>query len=270
MNGVNVSQTNNEDKTVPGYSYCHSFVVDFVNDYSLMGNNGEYSFTINLNGVETESFPSSFLIEFYNKVDSEKILPYVLDSAIDITQNGDYGYIGGICGSSTGEISQSYIQNSTINANIVGNTSVGGVVGETKSSLSNCYALNTKVNVTANSYDNIGGIIGKLTDQSKLSSSYFYYDKDNESPVTLTSTSDSNKLGLLVGRDSSSSSIRNCFTNKSGTLIGESTGTVTNCYDDIASYEKFSIQTWADGAWDAYKVGADKPWLLDLKELTRN
>ena len=195
---------------------------------------------------------------------------HVLDSAIDITQNGSNGYIGGICASSTGEISQSYIQNSTINASIVGNTNVGGIVGDTKSSLSNCYALNTKVNVTANTDNNIGGIIGKLTDQSKLSSSYFYYDKDNESPVTLTSTSDSNKLGLLVGRDFSSSSIRNCFTNKSGTLIGESTGTVTNCYDDIASYEKFSIQTWADGAWDAYKVGADKPWPLDLNELPRD
>ena len=76
VNGVNVSQTNKEDKTVPGYSYCHSFVVDSVNDYSLMGNEGEYSFTINLDGIETESFPLGFLIEFYNKVDSEKILPY--------------------------------------------------------------------------------------------------------------------------------------------------------------------------------------------------
>ncbi len=76
VNGVNVSQTNKEDKTVPGYSYCHSFVVDSVNDPNIMSNEGEYSFTINLNGIETEYFPSSFLIEFYNKVDSEKILLY--------------------------------------------------------------------------------------------------------------------------------------------------------------------------------------------------
>ncbi|MBQ2594704.1 MAG: hypothetical protein II567_15655, partial [Candidatus Riflebacteria bacterium] len=76
VNGVNVNQTNKADKTVPGYSYSHSFLVDSVNDSNLMSNEGEYSFTINLNGIETEYFPSSFLIEFYNKVDSEKILPY--------------------------------------------------------------------------------------------------------------------------------------------------------------------------------------------------
>ena len=76
VNGINVSQTNKADKTVPGYSYSHSFLVDSVNDSNLMGNEGEYSFTINLSGIETEYFPSSFLIEFYNKVDSEKIMPY--------------------------------------------------------------------------------------------------------------------------------------------------------------------------------------------------
>lgn len=76
VNGVNVSQTNKADKTVPGYSYSHSFLIDSVNDSNLMGNEGEYSFTINLSGIETDFFPSSFLIEFYNKVDSEKILPY--------------------------------------------------------------------------------------------------------------------------------------------------------------------------------------------------
>ena len=76
VNGVNVSQTKKADKTVPGYSYSHSFLVDSVNDSNLMSNEGEYSFTINLSEIETDSFPSCFLIEFYNKVDSEKILPY--------------------------------------------------------------------------------------------------------------------------------------------------------------------------------------------------
>ena len=76
VNGVAVTQTNMADKTVPGYTYHHTFVVDRVSDSLLMNTSGEYTFILNLDGVETDFFSDGFLIEFYNKVDSEKILPY--------------------------------------------------------------------------------------------------------------------------------------------------------------------------------------------------
>ena len=76
VNSANTVQTNKADKTVPGSTYVHSFDVDSISGHNLNGSNGEYSFVLNLDGVDKQSFPTSFLIEFYNKVDSEKILPY--------------------------------------------------------------------------------------------------------------------------------------------------------------------------------------------------
>ena len=76
VNGANVVQTNKADNTVPGYSYVHSFEIDSLSDFNLMSNDGEVAFILNLKGVEIQSFPSGFLIEFFNKVNSEKILPY--------------------------------------------------------------------------------------------------------------------------------------------------------------------------------------------------
>ncbi len=76
VNGINVAQTSKSDKTIPGYTYSHSFIVDSINESNLMSTNGDFTFKLNLNGVETQLFPSGFLIEFYNKVDSEKVLPY--------------------------------------------------------------------------------------------------------------------------------------------------------------------------------------------------
>ena len=76
VNGTKVKQTTKADSTVPGYSYYHYFLVDNVTDFSLISNNGDFNFTLNLNGVETQSFPSGFLLEFYNKIDSDSVLPY--------------------------------------------------------------------------------------------------------------------------------------------------------------------------------------------------
>ena len=76
VNGVNITQTSKADKTVPGYSYCHSFLIDSVSESNLMGNSGEFAFTLDLDGIETQSFSNGFLIEFFNKVDSEKVMPY--------------------------------------------------------------------------------------------------------------------------------------------------------------------------------------------------
>ena len=76
VNGIKVNQTTKVDQTVPGYTYYHTFVVDSVLDHSLMSSYGEYSFLLNIEGLETDSFPPGFLIEFYNKVDGTNILPY--------------------------------------------------------------------------------------------------------------------------------------------------------------------------------------------------
>ena len=194
---------------------------------------------------------------------------YVLNSSIDIPGSNSRCYIGGICASSSGEISQSYIKDSTIKASITDLTNVGGIIGETMSVLSNCYALNTKVEVTSNNNNNIGGIIGKLSDQSNLSSCYFYYDKDNESPVILTSNYNNNKLGLLAGIDSSSSSIIDCFTNKVGTLVGESTGTIDNSYDGVVNYSNFNGKTWTANAWDSYIIDNSTNWPPNITALPR-
>ena len=99
VNGANVTQTSKADKTVPGYSYYHSFTIDSLSESNIMGTEGEFAFALNLNGVETDSFSGGFLIEFFNKVDSEKILPYSYTEfytlnkkeVINVTINTDSG-----------------------------------------------------------------------------------------------------------------------------------------------------------------------------------
>ena len=76
VNGTVLSQTDKAEKTVPGYTYSHSFEVNAFEDLNLMNNNGDFTFTLNLEGVDTNSFPSGFLLECYNKINGENILPF--------------------------------------------------------------------------------------------------------------------------------------------------------------------------------------------------
>ena len=76
LNGASINQTSKADKTVPGDTYYHCFEVDSLSDCNLMSTDGEFTFTLNTAEIAIDSFPAGFLIEFYNKVDSEKILPY--------------------------------------------------------------------------------------------------------------------------------------------------------------------------------------------------
>ncbi len=85
-NGSTVTQTTTADKTVPGYTYSHSFEVANISDTSLMSQEGQFAFTLNLKDVETENFSSGLLIEFYNKIDSEKILPYAYSEFITVAK----------------------------------------------------------------------------------------------------------------------------------------------------------------------------------------
>jgi uncharacterized repeat protein (TIGR02543 family) len=100
VNGVNITQTSKADKTVPGYSYCHSFLIDSVSESNLMGNSGEFAFTLDLDGIETQSFSNGFLIEFFNKVNSEKILPYNYTEFYTVKQVGVYNIVYDLDGGS--------------------------------------------------------------------------------------------------------------------------------------------------------------------------
>ena len=202
---------------------------------------------------------------------------YISQSTIELNGDENYGYIGGISGYMyTGNVTQCYVLDSTIKANVGNSCFIGGICGKNHYyDILHCYVLNTKVQVTATGDNcNIGGICGgKLDGSTEIKSCYFYYDKDNQAPIT--TTNNNHKLGLFVGLDTTSTKIFDCFTNKSGTLVGKSFATVTSSYDGIDTYDKFttdgvSPRTWSDSAWDAYKVGADKPWPLDLTELPRD
>ena len=100
VNNVNVTQTNKADKTVPGYTYAHSFQVDFISEPNLMGTDGNFSFTLNLNDIETQLFSSGFLIEFFNKVDSERVLPFIYTEFYSIKQVGVYDIVYDLDGGS--------------------------------------------------------------------------------------------------------------------------------------------------------------------------
>ena len=76
VNGTKVTQKTNADKSVPGYTYSHSFEIDSFEDYSLTNTNGDFAFTLNLDGIETNSFPTSFLLDFYNCISDKTVLPY--------------------------------------------------------------------------------------------------------------------------------------------------------------------------------------------------
>ena len=142
---------------------------------------------------------------------------------------------------------------------LVNNSNVyyGGICSNNGGEISGCYVLNTRVT------DIFGFGVGGICryNENKITSCYFYYDKDENPPVTGNA-----ELGLLIGinQNNTNNNVSDCFTNKSGTLFGDNSGVVTNCYSEIDTYDKFSIQTWSDGAWNAYNVGADKPWPLDL------
>ena len=110
VNGANVTQTTNADKTVPGYTYKHSFAVSSFDELNLMNTNGDFAFTLNLSGIDTNSFPTDFLLEFYNQVNSENILPYSIlglfnvnyeekdDVIVNISIEGDKSTIDEISG----------------------------------------------------------------------------------------------------------------------------------------------------------------------------
>ena len=84
VNGVNVSQSTNADNTVPGYTYKHSFEVSSFDELNLMNTSGDFAFTLNLEGIDIKSFPTGFLVEFYNRVNGENVLPYSFSGLFNV------------------------------------------------------------------------------------------------------------------------------------------------------------------------------------------
>ena len=85
--GVLCQQTTAYDKTVPGKSYVHSFIIYNINKDSFMSSEGYFGFKLNLKDLDVEMFPSEFLVEFCNKIESEKILPFIYTQFINIEKN---------------------------------------------------------------------------------------------------------------------------------------------------------------------------------------
>ena len=101
VNGVSVKQNSSKDSLIPGYTYCHTFVVDSLSGFALVNSEGQFDFTLNLSGIDKKSFPSDFLIEFYNKITGEKIQPYIFTEFYGVTPKESVNLVikpdGGIC-----------------------------------------------------------------------------------------------------------------------------------------------------------------------------
>ncbi|MBR4328656.1 MAG: hypothetical protein IKP71_02290, partial [Candidatus Riflebacteria bacterium] len=80
-------QNTAKDKTVPGKSFVHSFTISNITDAPFMTGEGEFNFTLNIKGIDTELFPSDFLIEFYNKITNENTLPYTYTEYVNIAKS---------------------------------------------------------------------------------------------------------------------------------------------------------------------------------------
>lgn len=180
-----------------------------------------------------------------------------------------YAFIGGIAGELDYKLSKCYISESSIEVNNGMFCNIGGLCGEVAAeTLSQSYVLNTNIQSTGSGYlDYIGGLCGNIGSDNNVTSCYFYYDKDNEQPIK--KANNDNPFGLFFGYNDFS--VSDCFTNKTGTLTGESNSlTETNIYQDIDTYNKFNIQTWTAGAWDSYTIeNNSNNWPPNLTELTR-
>ena len=174
-------------------------------------------------------------------------------------------YTGGICGNNEDQMSQCYISDSSVEAvSDYGDCNIGGISGYSNT-ISDCYVLNTTIKANCGDDSKVGGICGITS--NKMSNSYFYYDKDNNLPIT----SDNNNvlLGLLSGHNYGGN-LSDCFTNKSGILVGQNNGLVASCYDSIDEYTKFTTDSgnpraWSDGsAWSAYTINDSANWPPNL------
>jgi hypothetical protein len=136
-------------------------------------------------------------------------------------------YIGGLVGYSTGTVSDSYSV-----ASVTGSESVGGLVGASTSTVSNSYSSTNVTGTSEQESSCLGGLVGINT--GNVSGSYSRGD------VTGTGDQQSLSVGGLVGLNTGTVSNSHSSANVTGTgdqqslyvggLVGINTGTVGNCY----------------------------------------
>ena len=130
--------------------------------------------------------------------------------------NSSGNSVGGVVGKNEASVTNSYNTSS-----VKGDWYVGGVVGNNEASVTNCY--NTG-NVTS-SGNSVGGVVGN--NEASVTNCY------NTGAVN----SSGNYVGGVVGWNSSSGTVENCYNTgtvsdgtTSGGVVGQNSGSVTNCY----------------------------------------
>ncbi len=165
------------------------------------------------------------------------------------------GYVGGVCGSNEGTITNCYNTGNvtcSVTGNATGNGNVGGVCGENKGTIENCY--NTGTVTASDSY--VGGVCG--WNYGKITNCYNTGNLTGDGHVggvcgrntrgTIencynegTVTGSGNYVGgVCGGNDEGNSKIINCYNtgNVTGTgdycvggVCGENEGTIKSCYN---------------------------------------
>ena len=142
-----------------------------------------------------------------------------------VTGNGNNSHVGGLVGNSSGSITASYATGPAT-ASITGNgdsSHVGGLVGNSSGSLSNSYAT-ASVTGSGSSTPHVGGLVG--TNSGSLSNSY--------ATGSVTGGSSAN-TGGLVGNNASGGSISDSYAagtvmtgSNVGGLVGNNSGSIND------------------------------------------
>ena len=81
-----ISTEEKADAAVSGKSYfVHTLTVPALNEGSLMSGEADLKFTLNLKGIATADFPTSFLVEISNKGNIENLIPFSYSSSMSFT-----------------------------------------------------------------------------------------------------------------------------------------------------------------------------------------
>lgn len=190
--------------------------------------NGATFANINLTNCDITGYKYVAGLVGYDYVGSTITNCSVSNATIEAINNGtSQDYVGGLAGyAKESAISNCY----TSNATVIGDDYIGGFLGYSyKSAISDCYALGTDV---TGADDYIGGLVG-----------YIKYSAGTiDNSYSTGSVTGNASVGGLVGYDNNCGGISNSYSSASvygdgdasegsiGGLIGQSKGTITNCY----------------------------------------
>lgn len=148
----------------------------------------------------------------------------VSNSSSSVSVSGPGSALGGLVGNSTGAITHSFATGNVTN----GNGHIGGLVGISSGTIENSYATGN-VATGALWVSNYGGLVGNLS--GSVLNSYATGD---------VSAANNSYTGGLIGNNSASAVIENCFSTgnvysngtstRTGPLVGNTLLTITNSY----------------------------------------